>query len=171
MRRGPLTRVLPALVVAAAAGAAFLPRALAAFDPAYNPHAHFRANGMCPKCHIGPAGAGHALRIAGASTAYCLSCHSGAMGRSHPIGVRPRSRGTTRIPPDLVLDEDGRIMCLTCHGAHEPFVAATKAFATEEPENADRAPGTAPYYRTRFVRRSDPARGFVVLCDACHEGL
>ncbi len=171
MRRGPFTRVLPALVLAAATAAAFLPRALAAFDPAYNPHAHFRANGMCPKCHLGPANAQRAARITGASSAYCLSCHSGAMGRSHPIGVRPRDRGTTRVPPDLLLDEGGRVMCLTCHDAHGPFVATTKAFATEEADNPERAPGTPLYYRTRFIRRSDPARGFAVLCSGCHENL
>ncbi len=153
--------------------AAALPRPLAAFDPAYNPHAHFRSDGVCPRCHLGPAGAPVPARIAGASTDFCLGCHTKeGLGRSHPVGLRLRDRsGATRHPADLVLDEQGRIMCLTCHGAHGPFVATVKSFATQEPENRDRAPGTPPYYRTRYARRSDPVNGFRVLCHACHAKL
>ncbi len=172
MRRGPLTRILQALIIAATAAAPSA-SALAAFDPAYNPHAHFRSEGMCPKCHVGAAGPPAGGRISGASTAFCLGCHTGeALGRSHPIGIRPRGReGATRIPADLLLDDAGRIMCLTCHDAHGPFVATVKAFASQEPENSGRARGAPAYYRTRYLRRSDPVKGFAVLCNRCHVNL
>lgn len=173
MRRGPFRRFLPALILAAATALVVLLHALAAFDPAYNPHAHFRSNGMCPKCHLGPAGVPATDRFTGASTDFCLGCHSKeALGRSHPIGVRPRDRDRRmRIPADYRLADDGRMMCLTCHNAHGPFVSTVKTFLAQKPENADRAAGTPPYYRTLFLRRSDPVKGRSVLCDGCHERL
>jgi predicted CXXCH cytochrome family protein len=66
------------------------------------------------------------------------------MGRSHPVNVRPEEKyRKMKVPADLRLDDDGRIMCLTCHTAHGQYVSY-------------------------FLRRSDPDRGFEVLCEACH---
>ncbi len=173
MTRGPLKLALPALILAAATGVVLLLRAIAAFDPAYNPHAHFRTPGMCPRCHLGPADAPDTKRFTGGSTDYCLSCHpQESLERSHPIRVRPRDRHREmRVPADFALDDNGRTMCLTCHNSHGPFVTTVKAFAIQEPENPDRGPGTPAYYRTRFLRRSDPVRGYSVLCDGCHKRL
>ncbi len=173
MTRGPLKWALPALVLAAVAGVALLLRALAAFDPAYNPHAHFRTPGMCPRCHLGPADAPITDRFSPDSTDYCFTCHSPeSLGRSHPNRVRPQDRyWKMRVPAEYRLDDDGRIMCLTCHNAHGPFVATVKTRPVQAPENPDAAPGTPLYYRTWFLRRSDPERGWAVLCDGCHERL
>ncbi len=173
MTRGPLKRALPALVLAAAVALVFLFRALAAVDPAYNPHAHFRTPGLCPRCHLGPADAPITDRFTGASIDYCFSCHSkDSLGRSHPIGVEPRDRyWKMRVPADYRLDDDGRTMCLTCHNAHGPFVSTVKSVPVQKPENPDRSPGTPAYYRTRFLRRSDPIKGWAVLCDGCHQRL
>ncbi len=172
MRRGPFSRLLPAAIAPAAVAFLAILLALAAFDPAYNPHAHFRSNGMCAKCHLHSGGRPVPDRFTGASTDFCFGCHSReALGRSHPIGARPRDRyGKMRVPADFPLDDAGRTMCLTCHNAHGPFVSTVKAFAGQKPENPDRAAGTPFYYRTRFLRRSDPVTGFAVLCDGCHEG-
>ncbi len=173
MRRGPFRRSLPALALVAAVVLLVLLRAGATFDPAYNPHAHFRSNGMCPKCHLYSGGAPIPDRFTGDSTEFCFGCHSKeSLGRSHPIGTRPRDRyRKMRVPAEFALDDDGRMMCLTCHNAHGPFVATVKAYAGQEPENPDHPAGTPLYYRTRFLRRSDPDKGLAVLCDGCHERL
>lgn len=172
MRRGPISRLLAATVALAATAFLALLLALAAFDPAYNPHAHFRANGRCVKCHVYSRGEPVPDRFTGASSDYCLGCHSKeALGRSHPIGTRPRDRyWKMRVPAEFALDDAGRMMCLTCHNSHGPFVSTVKGYATQKPVNPDRPAGTPFYYRTRFLRRSDPDKGFAVLCDGCHEG-
>ncbi|MGE5190580.1 MAG: hypothetical protein ACM3NF_11045 [Gemmatimonadota bacterium] len=172
-RGGPSRWFLPALPFAAAAALAALLHAVAAFDPGFNPHSHFRTQGRCPKCHVVSRGEPVPDRFTGDSIDYCFSCHSKeSLGRSHPIGVRPRDRyRDMRVPADFALDDGGRTMCLTCHNAHGPFVATVKIFPSQEPENPDRAPGVPFYYRTRFLRRSDPLQGYSVLCDACHEKL
>ena len=171
MTSGPFKRLLPPAIAFAAVALVALLLAHAAFDPAYNPHAHFRANGMCPKCHLYAKGQRIPDRFTGASTDYCFGCHSkDALGRSHPIGTRPRDRfRKSRVPDGFVLDDDGRTMCLTCHNAHGPFVATVKTFDAQKPENPDAQGGTPFYYRTRFLRRTDPVRGYSVLCDGCHD--
>jgi predicted CXXCH cytochrome family protein len=110
-----------------------------------NPHAHFRNPDQCPKCHL-PAGSPTAPdRFSTESDSVCLACHTKeSLGRSHPVNVRPEEKyRKMKVPADLRLDEDGRIMCLTCHTAHGQYVAY-------------------------FLRRSGPGRGFDVLCEACH---
>jgi hypothetical protein len=72
------------------------------------------------------------------------------------------------VPKDLPLDNEGRLFCLTCHNAHGPFLSPIRAYAVQEEENPDDPAGTKPAYRTYFARRSDPVRGFVLLCEECH---
>ncbi len=173
MRCGPVRRSLPALALVAAIVVVLLLRAGATFDPNYNPHAHFRTDGTCPKCHLYSRGAPIPDRFTGDSIEFCFGCHSKeSLGRSHPIGTRPRDRyWKMRVPAEFALDDDGRMMCLTCHNAHGPFVSTVKIFAIQEPENPDRLSGTPFYYRTHYLRRSDPVKGWAVLCDGCHERL
>ncbi len=77
-----------------------------------------------------------------------------------------------RIPDDFRLDDDGRMICLTCHTAHGPFVAAVKAHPSQRPEGtAASGRGTTAWYRTYYLRRSDPKDGFAALCDGCHKYL
>jgi len=110
-----------------------------------NPHAHFRNPGQCPKCHLSPDSQPGSDRFSTEANAVCLECHAkGSMGRSHPVTVRPEEKyRKMKVPADLRLDDDGRIMCLTCHTAHGPYVSY-------------------------FLRRSGPDRGFDLLCEACH---
>ena len=133
---------LPAL----AALLCFAP-ALAASDdyPRGNPHAHFRNPDQCPKCHLSRGSPPEPGRFSTAADAVCLECHPrDSAGPSHPVNVRPEEKfGKMKVPADLRLDDDGRIMCLTCHTAHGPYVSY-------------------------FLRRSSPDRGFEVLCEACH---
>jgi predicted CXXCH cytochrome family protein len=55
----------------------------------------------------------------------CLSCHDGSVRDSrdricndpgHQVGVKPSS--TVRIPENFPLDEQGRLLCVTCHTPH-----------------------------------------------------
>ena len=110
-----------------------------------NPHAHFRNPGQCPRCHLSPGPRPGPGRISTEADAVCLECHAkGNMGPSHPVGVRPDEKyRKMKVPADLLLDDGGRIMCLTCHRAHGEHVSY-------------------------FLRRSGPGRGFGALCEACH---
>ena len=110
-----------------------------------NPHAYFRNPDQCPKCHLAAGTRPDPGRISTGSDAVCLGCHAReSIGRSHPVGVRPEEKyRKMKVPADLPLDDDGRIMCLTCHTAHGP-------------------------YESYFLRRSSPNRGFEDLCEACH---
>jgi len=138
---------VPAGVLAALAGVLCLAPALVASNGSRpgDPHAHFRNPDQCPKCHLSPGSQAGPGRFSTEASAVCLGCHAeGSMGRSHPVNVRPEEKyRKMKVPADLRLDDDGRIMCLTCHTAHGPYVSY-------------------------FLRRTGPDRGFEVLCEACH---
>lgn len=134
--------LLPAL-----AGVLFFASALAASDEPRreNPHAYFRNPDQCLKCHLSTGTQVGPYRLSTEADAVCMECHpQGRMGRSHPTKARPEEKyRAMKVPADLPLDDDGRIMCLTCHTAHGP-------------------------HASYFLRRSSPDRGFEVLCEACH---
>lgn len=138
---------IPAGLLAALAGALCFAPALVASDgsPRGNPHAHFRNPDQCPTCHLSPGSRPGPGRFSTEADAACLGCHTKeGRGRSHPVNVRPDEKyRKMKVPADLRLDDDGRIMCLTCHTAH----------------------GSNASY---FLRRSSPERGFDLLCEACH---
>ena len=138
---------IPAGLLAALAGVLCFAPALVASDgpQRVNPHAHFRNPDQCPKCHLSPGSPSGPGRFSTEADTVCLECHTKeGMGRSHPANVRPEEKyRKMKVPADLRLDDDGRIMCLTCHTAHGPPVFF-------------------------FLRRSSPDRGFEVLCEACH---
>ena len=110
-----------------------------------NPHAYFRNPDQCPKCHLSRGSQQASGRFSTETDKVCLECHAKeSLGRSHPVNVRPEERfRKMKVPADLPMDDDGRIMCLTCHTAHGQYVSY-------------------------FLRRSGPDRGFDVLCEACH---
>ena len=134
-------------LLAALAGIFCFAPALVASDGSRNgdPHAHFRNPDQCPKCHLSTGSQPDPGRFSPGADKVCLECHAkGSLGRSHPVNVRPEEKyRKMKVPADLRLDDDGRIMCLTCHTAHGQDVSY-------------------------FLRRSGPDRGFEVLCEACH---
>jgi len=138
---------IPAGLLAALAGLFYFAPTLVASDVprSGNPHAHFRNPDQCPKCHLSPGSPPGPGRFSTEADAVCLGCHAKeSMGRSHPMNVRPEEKyRKMKVPADLRLDDDGRIMCLTCHTAHGSYVS-------------------------HFLRMSSPDRGFEVLCEACH---
>jgi predicted CXXCH cytochrome family protein len=138
---------IPAGLLPALAGVLCFASALVASDGLQHgdPHAHFRNPDQCPNCHLSRGSPPEPGRFSTAADAVCLECHTkDSTGRSHPVNVRPEEKfRKMKVPADLRLDDDGRIMCLTCHTAHGPYVSF-------------------------FLRRSSPDRGFEVLCEACH---
>ncbi len=143
------------------------------FDPRYNPHAVFVKPEKCGKCHIYYRGEMEPARFLPDCNDYCMECHTAAqLGRSHPNRVRPKDKYWKMVvPPDYRLDDDGRIMCLTCHKAHGPFFSTVKAHPKQKPENIRPPEGVPVYYRTYFLRVTDPEKGHAVLCDGCHKKL
>ncbi len=139
-------------------------------DPALNPHAHFQNSRICRRCHVYEKSVLKPDRFLPDADAFCLGCHSiEERGITHPRKVRPGDEAhRMAVPKDLRLDIQGRMLCLTCHNAHGPFLSPTRAFAAQEVANPGAPAGTKPVYRTYFGRRSDPVRGFVLLCEECH---
>jgi len=139
-------------------------------DSAQNPHVYFKESGTCRRCHVTVESVLEPDRFLPEADALCLGCHSiGELGITHPRNVRPGD-GAHRmvVPKDLPLDSQGGMICLTCHYAHGPFLSPTRAFAAQKVANPGAPAGTKPVYRTYFGRRSDPVRGFVLLCEECH---
>jgi predicted CXXCH cytochrome family protein len=124
----------------------FAPALFASYEPRRgNPHEHFQNPDQCPKCHLPPGSQPAPGRISTGANTVCLECHAKeSLGRPHPMNVRPEEKyRKMQVPADLRLDDDGRIMCLTCHTAHGQYVSY-------------------------FLRRSGPDRDFDLLCEACH---
>jgi hypothetical protein len=83
------------------------------------------------------------------------------------MDVRPADRyGKVKVPADLRLADDGRMLCLTCHAAHGAYFSAVRTFPGQAPEDPETSGGGR--YRTFFLRRTHPERGFESLCEACH---
>lgn len=139
--------------------------------PALSPHEHFQRPETCTKCHLRSQDALAPDRFSTDSNAICLDCHrKESLGRSHPVGVGPRGKPKPmKIPEAFRLDAGGRLMCLTCHTAHGPFLSPGPSFPGQEmftPGN-----GGGPGYKTFFLRRTSPEDGFAALCRACHGDL
>ncbi len=162
-----------AYVLAAMAGALCLAPVLPASEisDGATPHAHFRAQDSCRNCHVIVQGRPDPGRFTVEVDRYCFGCHrKDSMGRIHPADVPPGTSSRARkIPPDFRLNEAGRIMCLTCHTAHGPYLARIMTYPGQSPEKSSPAEGA--YFRTLFLRRTSPSKGFAALCDACHGKL
>lgn len=142
--------------------------AFPAFSPPANPHAYFQQPAQCPRCHLYTGSQPDPGRIASSSIEFCLGCHlPGVHRRIHPVRVHIAGKiRRKKISPDFRLGDGEHIICLTCHSAHGPFVSTVRAFAGQAPVGE---PGDTPYYKTFFLRRTNPAgEGFESLCAECH---
>jgi hypothetical protein len=122
---------------------------------------------VCPKCHVVERNVLSPDRFTADSDGLCLGCHRReALGRSHPVNVGPTAKSfQRRIPERFRLNVDGRLMCLTCHTAHGPYLSATPSFPGQP--QFDPSAGE-PRYKTYYLRQSSPDEGFEALCKACH---
>jgi predicted CXXCH cytochrome family protein len=122
---------------------------LAAFSPDGSDAAH---NGLlkvsCVECHTRLPFPGRALSLRSEVGDVCLACHPRYHGadkmRSHPVNVHP----SMCVPPDMVLDGQGRIGCVTCHAFHGQY--------RDEKGNK------------RYYLRRTPGK---TLCFSCHTTL
>lgn len=165
-------RLVPAALLAVAIAVCFLMPARTEVLQGEDPHAYFQKPEFCPRCHILIEGDPDPDRFDVDADGFCLECHrSEELGRSHPRSVRPRDKSwKMKVPEEYRLDDDGRIMCLTCHKGHGKFLSTVKSFAKQKPEERG-SPGEPPRYRTFYLRRSDPLQGFAPLCGGCHPNL
>jgi hypothetical protein len=116
-------------------------------DDRDNPH-----NGplkvACIECHVHLPFAGSTLSLRDEIGAVCETCHERHHGidkmRSHPVNLVP----AIKVPPDMLLDNQGRIVCITCHVFHG-------AYRDEDGK------------RTYYLRRT-PGK---IFCFSCHKTL
>jgi hypothetical protein len=122
------------------------------------------------RCHVHEGGKLVTERFAVESVDFCQECHSiESRGMTHPLKVGPNGKvKRMKIPPEFRLAEGEKMVCLTCHTAHGPFLSTSRTFLGQAPDGA-RSGGGTHWYRTFFLRRSDPNReGFGALCEGCH---
>jgi hypothetical protein len=80
-----------------------------------------------------------------------------------------REKSPMKIPETFRLTADGRLMCLTCHTAHGPYLSPNPSFPGQAPNELGDGHGQG--YKTYYLRRASPKDGFAVLCRACHGNL
>ena len=88
---------------------------------------------------------GEPLRFTDSITRLCARCHDMSGVVSHQVEMVPSA--DVKIPPDMPLDENGRVTCVTCHDVHKPY---------KNPLTGE---------RTYFLRRDVLGKNF---CIACH---
>lgn len=92
--------------------------AVAAVSPGDRAGAHDGPNPVrCIECHTRLPLAGADAPLRSGAGDWCLYCHTRFHGDelgSHPVSRIP----SMRVPPDMLLDENGRMGCITCHRFH-----------------------------------------------------
>jgi predicted CXXCH cytochrome family protein len=72
----------------------------------------------CIECHTRLPFSGRTSPLREEVCDVCCSCHREYHGndkmQSHPVSAVP----SMRVPPDMVLDKQGRMVCITCHDFH-----------------------------------------------------
>ncbi len=102
----------------------------------------------CVECHTRLPFSGRASLLRSEVGDVCGSCHERHHGvdkiLSHPVNVAP----SMRIPPDMILGADGKVVCITCHAFHGEY------------RDQD---GTK-----RFYLRRTPGK---IFCFSCHKKM
>lgn len=96
---------------------------LAAVAPSGKGVAH---NGLlevpCIECHTHLPFPESTLSLRDDIGAVCGGCHQQGHAaramRAHPVSLVP----SMRVPPDMLLDNKGRIACITCHAFHGEYL-------------------------------------------------
>lgn len=135
-----------------------------------DPHAFMNADGTCLECHDTYRGDLDPHAFVVSITETCRTCHAKEkLGRSHPVNVDPRyGRADVEVPEELPLEE-GLVSCGSCHNPHASYVSRTKAFDKEVASYVGIENGVeVNYYKTYYLRISDPVAGITPLCSGCH---
>jgi hypothetical protein len=103
----------------------------------------------CIECHTHLPFKGSAPVLRNEVGQVCNTCHLRHHGtdtrRSHPVS---RQVSAIKVPPDMLLDNQGRIVCITCHAFHGEY----------RDEDGK---------RTYFLRRTAGK----IFCFSCHKTL
>jgi hypothetical protein len=138
-----------------------------------NPHQPLNETSACAGCHTIIEGtlAPHLFVIP--IPEKCWVCHSKErLGRSHPIGIDPSHSGVDIEVPEEFPLEDGKVSCGSCHNPHMAFLSETRSYLAQGAEFVQKEGQVEiPWYKTLFLRKSDPIKGFEPLCTGCHRNL
>lgn len=136
-----------------------------------NPHQFMNEPAACADCHRFYGGGLDPHEFVVEIPEKCWVCHSQEkLGNSHPIGLDPgRSPQTIEVPDELPL-ENGMVSCGSCHNPHGDYLSKTSCYKTQ-PATFVQVDGRAEilWYKTLYLRMSDPIDGFEPLCIACHK--
>lgn len=135
-----------------------------------SPHQYMSVAGACAGCHAYYRGNPDPHEFVVTIPEKCWECHSQKnLGRSHPIGVDPRRTTTSVEVPEEFPLEAGNVSCGSCHNPHMEFLAKTKAYPAQSVTFIQmEGRQEISWYKTLFLRKSDPIQGFEPLCTACH---
>ena len=135
-----------------------------------NPHQFLNVETTCADCHNYYNGSLEPHEFVVEIPEKCWECHSKEkLGRSHPIGVDPsRTPHTVEVPEEIPL-ENGLVSCGSCHNPHRDYLSKITSYK-EQPAKFIQVDGRTeiPWYKTLYLRKSDPIKGFEPLCVACH---
>lgn len=135
-----------------------------------NPHQFMNRTDSCPDCHNYYEGVLEPHYFILPMADECHKCHSKEkLGRSHPVGVDPyRSDYDITVPDELPLEED-MVSCGSCHNPHAEWLSTTRSFFSQTPQVIlKKGEEEILYYKTFYLRISDPEEGFAPLCQSCH---
>ena len=143
--------------------AVIFPAAL--LSKADNPHSEFEDKSSCAGCHVENKTHNPTEyekdKFTTDFSSFCMECHDNG-DMTHPINVEV----DYDIPEDLVLADESRITCVTCHtvhGDHEsdrPWSSSSFLGRLGSIFNGKKA------YKTYFLRRNNSSGE---LCLTCHK--
>ncbi len=138
-----------------------------------NPHQALNEKAACAGCHASNRGVLTPHEFVVEIPEKCWGCHSQkALGRSHPIGIDPRRSTEKIVVPDDLPPEAGEVSCGSCHNPHMAYLSKTRAYRDQETLFIQKEGRVdIPWYKTLFLWKSDPVKGFEPLCTACHKDM
>lgn len=140
-----------------------------------NPHGFMDQQTLCPSCHTYWEGQLEPHMFSVMVHDKCKTCHT-VLGRSHPINMNPPSTESEIEVPEFLplayIDElgDDVMSCGTCHNPHGEWLAEKRAYPSqlEEIVITDASGQEVKYFKTFYLRISDPVEGYMPLCVSCH---
>jgi hypothetical protein len=143
-------------------------------EPPANPHLFLENEDLCVSCHTYFEGQLEPHMFSVMVHEKCIVCHT-KLGRSHPINVNPQDSylriSDTDPLPLAYIEElgDDVVSCGSCHNPHGEWLSTAKAYMKQQPYFIlVSSEAETLYYKTYYLRISDPVKGFMPLCQVCH---